>query len=659
MSELLEGLNDAQREIVLHDKGPCVAAAVAGAGKTHAVVRRIAYLVKHRGVNPRRILAITYTKAGAMEMNARLQRMAIDAEVRTFHSLAYGFCRQHVPGYDTDTLDTGHRFARLIKHAISYQELKLENYGLDVSDLQLSIEVLKENLVSSKEAEERQPGSHTAAVYDKTDELHDRLADGKHVAGLTGPFFSFADLMFEMGTLLRDNAQLRATWQKKWDYVIQDEAQDQSVAQFVIGGALAMGHRNYMLVGDAAQCIYSFRGAAPHMLKEFTEDWDARVILMNENYRSTAPIIEAANKALDHVPPIDKFEGQEVVQARLDGPSKPWAIRPYATLYDEAEGVVNDIAARIKAGTRPRDIAVLYRINVQGAALEDALCRVKVPYRISGVVNLYDRAEVKSLISYLRLIVGAGTSEDLVAAARRPYRYFSKRLLGGLGNLKYDPNKSFASQLDYLGRRHKLKPNSLVKWEQFYRLLDEWREFFDEDLEADASELLDRVLEDTNYIPALRKAEGELSAVNTKEVNIARFVSLSECFSVIELLDYVEKMRKHIKLTRAAYSKVRNCVHLSSIHQSKGLEWPVVYIIGCNEGLLPFKGNEIREESRLFYVATTRARDELIYTCASASGVDRFGREAERSRFLPRREVPCDPDDLDFGAELDFGRSLM
>lgn len=945
MSELLEGLNAAQKQIVLHDKGPCVAAAVAGAGKTHAVVHRIAYLVKHRGVDPRRILAITYTKAGATEMNTRLTRMGVAAEVRTFHSLAYSFCNQHV--YDpTEKLDTGYMFTRLIKCAMSYKELKLENYGLDVSDLQLAIEMLKENLVSSAEALKKFPGDHLAAVYDKTDELHDRLSDGEHVAGLTAPFHTFADLMFNMGTMIVREDSLRAVWQKKWDYVIQDEAQDQSVAQFVIGAALAMKHRNYMLVGDAAQChppgvmveveegksvpietlaedattirswnrnaqkmvsgrkfevgvrpyagelvtmhvdrvdkritlpdgrklpftdrrsvpmtpnhrvlcrwtdrtskvcvtylmyrqqmgfrvgwcqlfsqqgegnrpfhlgqrarlekadrvwilkvhvnrtdasvyesivaakyglptatfepvkgarhltkeaiaqifgsndwtsrglkcldehkrqfdyplypfptggrrgtyfevfaanleptlmsvpwadvrgrdawtpihlverslysgpvyslnvekdhsyaangvvvlncIYSFRGAAPHMLKEFADEWKAKIILMNKNYRSVAPIISAANQALDQVHPDDKFEGQEVEQARENAPGT-WTIKPYNTLYDEAEGVVKAIADLIhEKKVRPRDIAVLYRINVQGAALEDALCRVKVPYRIAGAVNLYDRSEVKSLLSYLRLVVGEGTNEDLVAAARRPYRYFSKRLLAGLGNLKYDPRQTFSSQLEYLGRRHRLKPNSLEKWEEFYTQLDEWREFFDEDTDADASELLDTILEGTGYIKALQKAEGELSAINTKEVNIARFKNLSELFSVTELLDYVEKMRVHIQDTRAAYAKVRNCVQLMTIHKSKGLEWPCVFVIGCNEGLLPFKG-EVREEARLFYVATTRARDQLIYTCASSSGVDLHGRKAQRSRFLPEKEY----DRVGTTVDLDFGRSLM
>jgi len=664
-NDLLEGLNGAQRRIVLHDQGPVLAAAVAGAGKTHAVVHRIAYLVQERCVDPRRILAITFTKAGADEMNKRLLKMGVKgAEVRTFHSLAYGFCTKHFPEHFGTELDVeGYRFTRMVKHALSYRELDLERFNPDPSDIQLVIETFKENLVSSNEALDTMDYHGMvipAQVYDRTEDYYEHLLEGRHLAGLTAPFFTFADLMYCMGTQLHTNGVLRAQWQKKWDYVIQDEAQDQSRAQFVIGAALASVHENYMVVGDPSQCVYSWRGAAPHMLKTFADDWHADVILMNLNYRSGENIIAAANHALAHVDELDKFEGQRVEQARECAPGVV-VTREYPTMHAEADEVVADIAARIKAGTRPRDICVLYRLNVQGAALEDSLCRVKVPYRITGAVNLYDRAEIKCLLSYLRLVIGAGTSDDLVVAARRPYRYFSKRLLSRLGNFKYNPGLSFSDQLWDVGEDMGLKPGSLDKWHTFISNLDEWREFFDEDIEADACELLGRIIKDTDYIKALEKSEGALSVANTREINITRFSNLAECFSVIGLLAYVKEMRKHIKDTRKSYSKVYNAVQLSTIHKAKGLEWPIVYVIGCNNGLLPFSRGNGREEARLFYVATTRARDELVYTYAEFG---MYNKEVERSRFLPP-----DPREPAFGESgwdtygdpdpLDFGRSLM
>lgn len=356
--KLLDGLNPEQEAAVLFGEGPILVAAVAGAGKTRALVHRVAHLVSQRKINPARILAVTFSKAGADEMNDRLEKMIPESKARigTFHSVALEICKSEIPGY-LGEVDGKDRYRYCVKDAAGYRELKWKS--CDINMTRDFIGFCKSNMARpfSEEAmtiaRERYYYQHGPAKADpkRLNEVYERAEEIRRDRQL----ITFDDMMIDAAELLRDNESARKRWAQHWDYVLQDEAQDQNKVQLVLGELLARDHRNYLLVGDPAQAIYAWRGAMPSMLLSFESRWNAKVVKMGRNYRCGQLIIDTANKVLDAMDPSTRLDMHMICEKSTQGEV---LCRQYENLDEEAEGIAGEIAQLLEDGTEPRDCAL-------------------------------------------------------------------------------------------------------------------------------------------------------------------------------------------------------------------------------------------------------------------------------------------------------------
>lgn len=341
---LLDGLNPEQRAVVEHDKGPLLVGAVAGAGKTHALIRRVGYLVAVRGVHPARILAVTFSKKGADEMQERLDALIgqSDARIGTFHSLAYEILRTERPEYREWKVDDRNRYRICLKDATGYKEMDWKKADVTVLESFVSLckcDMARPDSATAKEIAqriyERQPKAATTPHLML--EAYSRAEEIRRERQLLG----FDDMLVEGVELLRDNDDIRHRWASKYEYVLQDEAQDQNLCQLLMGELLAQDHRNYMLVGDPAQTVYTWRGARPEKLLGFEKNWGARLITMNRNYRCGIDIIAAANLALKAMDPATRLD-MEMICERTDSPGTVVATE-YGDLDEEGIYIADQI----------------------------------------------------------------------------------------------------------------------------------------------------------------------------------------------------------------------------------------------------------------------------------------------------------------------------
>lgn len=643
MDQLLAGLNPEQREAVLHDDGPAAFVAVAGAGKTRVLVHRVARLVKVRGVNPSRVLAVTFSRKGADEMNERLKQLIgdTDARVGTFHSVALEIHRMERLGCSGEwdwKIDDRDRYRVIIKEVVGYREMNWK---------QADVTFLQDYIGKCKNAMAR-PGSDDAlaiaeALYRANPspkanprllmEAYYRCEEIREERRLIG----FDDMIFDVAEALSHDEGMRTRHAARWDYVLQDEAQDQNLGQLVMGELLARDHRNYVLVGDPAQTIYTWRGARPEKLLSFEERWTANVIKMGRNYRCGQSIIDAANRVLESMDPSTRLPLSMICEKGTEG-----TVTSTEFMTIEAEG--ESVAARIKelitdSGYQPRDCAILYRTNAMSRSPEEALIGERIPYRILGGTSFYERREVKNLLAYLRLADGFGSFSNWMDSMERcintPFRYLGRRYVERVSEVaraharRAKQTGEPFSWLDVVhdtNEQEGVRSNQRRNAEQWANMIEDLRAIIKtakaegaSEAEKDAAKpqfVLDRIVTETAYTEFLRKDEGEESTENSRVSNVREMVRAAGRFPTVrELLDYVEKTIKASR--RSKKNKDPNKVTMCSIHRSKGLEWPVVFLIGCAENILPHaRAEDPEEETRLFYVATTRAKEELHYSYA-------------------------------------------
>jgi len=651
---LLSGLNPEQEAAVVFGGGPILVAAVAGAGKTRALVHRVAYLVSERKVNPTRILAVTFSKAGADEMNDRLEKMlpGSGARIGTFHSVAYELLRAEVPGLNEWTVDDKDRFRYCVKDAAGFRELKVQ----DRFDLNLTCDFIgfcKAHMARPHSdeamsiARERYYYKHGPKcdpymmnrIYERADEIRrDRQ------------LLTFDDMMLDAAELLATNEGVRQRWARRWDWVLQDEAQDQNKVQLVMGELLAKDHRNYLLVGDPAQAIYAWRGAMPSMLLSFEERWGANVVKMARNYRCGRAIIDTANRVLDAMNPATRLDMHMICEKGTEGQV---VCRQYQNLDDEAEAIAQDIAALIEDGTAPKEIAILYRTNAQSRAPEEALIGRRIPYMVVGGTNFYNRKEVKDLLAYLRIAEGRGSLDDVRRCINAPFRYLGKAFVEKVTEVA----KKARAQAKKSGKR--------IHWPSVAReacdqgrvqhrqreSADEWADLLTSAMEhikaqgeaERGSEQWDagkpvNILEDivlaTRYTDWLVRDEGEETTENSRVSNVRELIRAARRFPTVkELLDFIDDLTEASK--RAQKGNKPNKVILTTLHRSKGLEWGNVFITGANEYVLPHaRSEDIDEERRLFYVGVTRAKERLTISCVAEIAVGDKVRPANPSPFI-------------------------
>lgn len=658
MESLLEGLNPEQRDVVLHDKGALLVVAVAGAGKTTALTKRIAYLVSQRDVPGESILAVTFSAKAAAEMNDRLEKLipGSAARVGTFHSLAMQIARLEKI-HENFQLDSSDKYRYVVKDALGYRGMKWD--GADLTVVLNYITLCKANcaLPSTQAAAEiakqlydEQPSMQRtprllAEAYERAEQLR-----------IERRMITFDDLLLDVWRLFREDADAALRWASRWQYVLQDEAQDENRVQREIIENLVSKHGNYMVVGDLAQGIYAFRGSSPQGMVEFEKKWNAKVIRMERNYRCADVVVSAANKVLDHMgKDIDlgaRIRGERGVVGEL-------RVTAHESSDEEAEDIAEEIANAVNRNEADwGDHAILVRVNSQTRSLEEQLLANRVPYIVLGGTNFYERKEVKDLLGYLRVAEGRGTFEDVRRCINTPFRFLGKAFLEQIEDRVRDTSAALPAEdwvrivestIDGAGLQQRQRV-SAQQWcslvQSIARRIEENKSEEKDDNEItvlDGPEyshrphrLLDQIIDDTGYVKWLNREEGSESTENNRVSNIRELVRAATKFSrVSTLLDYIDETIAAAK--RQGKESVGDRVVVMSIHKSKGLEFSRVYVVGAAEKILPHgRAKDIDEERRLAYVAFTRAKNllRITYPTSSAYGTLAPSRFLEEANLL-------------------------
>lgn len=655
---LLDGLNPEQTQVVLHHEGPIQVKAGAGSGKTHALVHRIAYLIAGHGESPREICAVTFSKKAADEMNARLRKLGITtARVGTWHSLAYQILREERPELANWEVDGRDRFRGIVKKVLGFRAMKWET--ADLTGVCSYIGLCSANLA--------EPGTDKAMEI--AQEIWEANPCGQTNPRLLAEAYRRAMVEAEAAQLLTFDAMLvwawralqneesRARWSQRFRFVLQDEAQDCNLAQAELAAILASGTGHYMIVGDPAQSIYGFRGACPERFMDFPKDYPGAVVVaMNRNYRSGAEIIAAANLSAEAM-----AEGTTlgVDMAAERGTAGTVEVAQYHAADEEGEAVIAKLRAAHEDGTAWGDMAVLYRTNAQSRGVEEACLTARIPYVVIGGTNFYDRREVKDLLAYLRVAAGRGGFDAIKRSINAPFRYLGKAFQDQVRGSFVEGDDALEVVRD-VAERAGIWAKQRTAVEEWAGLIDSLRRSMAIVAERQASldaghvepvdtgkaqtadearahmpaALLEMVVAETDYLRYLTHDEGAETTENNRVSNVRELVRAAERFQTVgELLDYVDQTIEDAK--KAKQGEKGDRVTLCSLHRSKGLEWPVVAVIGCNEKILPHgRATDVEEERRLFYVGATRARDTLHLSCVTVAAFGAKVIDLEPSRFL-------------------------
>ncbi|MCX8007389.1 MAG: UvrD-helicase domain-containing protein [Coriobacteriia bacterium] len=640
MDALLDPLNPAQRDAVTTTEGPLLVLAGAGSGKTRVLTHRIAYLIAERGVSPAEILAITFTNKAAQEMRERLARLVGSAArvmwVMTFHAFCVRLLRaeahriglsQQFSIYDED--DSRRLLAAVI------EELKVDAKRYPVKMLAAKISEFKNELVLPDEAADRAIGPHGKLVAEVYARYQERLAHAQAM--------DFDDLLVNAWLVLSQHDDVLSHYQRRFRYVLVDEYQDTNHAQYEIVNLLAARHRNLMVVGDDDQSIYSWRGADIRNILDFEEDYpDATVIRLEQNYRSTQTILAAANAVVANN--LGR-KPKTLWTANVGGE----AIVRYvaADERDEARFVAEEIERLVVAESRRyTEFAVFYRTNAQSRVLEDLLLRVGVPYRIVGGTRFFDRAEIRDVMAWLKAAVNPADVQSY------------KRLMGAWPGVGRATIEAVEARSIKTGRPIAEALREAVELEivggAALRSLAELAKVLDDVALAAKAEgpLRERV----ESIVASAGILSRLKAETTEEAR-GRAENVAEFFGVVEEYDAVhddpEAKTLEAFLEWAALrtdldqlDDADDAVTLMTLHTAKGLEFPVVFLVGLEDGIFPHANSmddpqRLEEERRLMYVGVTRAMERLYITHAHSRSL--FGSEKRNppSRFVDEIPEEC------------------
>lgn len=603
-----EGLNEAQATAVVAEDGPVLILAGAGSGKTKTLTHRIAHLVGEKGIWPNQILAVTFTNKAAKEMRERLAHLLGEPNTRgfmpwmgTFHGICVRLLRQdggligiqaNFVIYDEDDRQG------LIKQAMKDQGVTDAKIKPRVVSGMIS--TAKNEMVGPEEFEQTANYPFQQSVA-KIYKAYERLR--KEAGAL-----DFDDLLLETVRLFKENDEARRKWQRQFVHIMIDEYQDTNAAQYSIVKSLVGPERNICVVGDDWQSIYSWRGADFTNILNFERDFPgALVIKLEQNYRSTGAILEAAHNVISkNVQRTDKKLWTDM------GPGSPVQVHE---LYDEAEEarlVSSRISSQVMiAARKPSDFAVLYRTNAQSYTMERALLQARVPYQIVGGVRFYDRKEIKDIISYLRLIYQPNDRMSFSRIANVPTRSIGPSSLERFMNWQTGSGLDIIEALVRVHEIDGLTPRAKNSFAKLGELLDSFR-----GLDQEPGAIIEQLLERSGYLAYLRDGSPQ---AEDREENVSSLVSDSKTFAALpEFLEEVALM------TSADENKGEPSVTLMTLHAAKGLEFPVVFMVGMEEGIFPHSRvyesgpSELEEERRLCYVGMTRAREELHLSYAAS-----------------------------------------
>ncbi|MCX2717859.1 UvrD-helicase domain-containing protein [Helicobacter sp. MIT 21-1697] len=612
LEQAIISLNEAQKQAVKHIDGAMLILAGAGSGKTKTITTRLAYLIDEVGIPPSATLTLTFTNKAAQEMRARALALLHNTYespplLCTFHRFGLIFLRLHIAKLGRKAnfvvLDADDKRA-LLKSLCKIRP---------ISQLDYYISNMKNAFLSPKEAQ--------AYAHSEEYKLMNRIYGEYEDYLLNKNLLDFDDLLYLTYAILLQDEDIAMQMSEQYQYIMVDEYQDTNEIQYKILKRLCFSHKNLCVVGDDDQSIYGWRGADVNNILRFPNEFDeVKVVKLEENYRSSEQILNAANALISH---NSKRLGKNLKS--MKGAGADVRVIENENESTEAAFLAKDIATLFSEGVSPSEIAVLFRVNALSRSVEEGFNRAKIPYKLVGAVRFYERAEIKDLLCYLRLIVNPNDDYSFLRIINRPRRGIGKVTQLKLEQLAQDLDISCLSSIiqypqqsqEALGEK---AYNALLELAQN---IERWRGY------TDLADVIEDMQEHIVF------TFSRLDEVDRKG-NIEEFYGMFRDYAIVNPSNQVEDFLNDIALASPTDEPIGECVSCMSIHMAKGLEFKYVYVIGFEEGFFPLWNDEdeIQEERRLGYVAITRAKDFLTL-CSAKSRLHRGKREwLEQSRFL-------------------------
>ena len=622
---IYDTLNPEQQKAVLHDEGPLLILAGAGSGKTRVLTHRIAYLIDERGVNPWNILAITFTNKAAREMRERVDNLvgygSENIWVSTFHSTCVRILRRFIEslGYDRNfTIYDAEDQKTLIREVCKY--LNIDTKDTKERSFLSAISSAKDELIGPEEYMARAAGDYGRERYARVYQEYQKRLKANNA-------LDFDDLIFKTVELFSTNPETLLYYQKRFRYIMVDEYQDTNTAQFRLISLLADARdedgrpvHNLCVVGDDDQSIYRFRGANIYNILNFEKEYpDTEVIRLEQNYRSTQSILDAANEVIRN-----NLGRKEKSLWTKNAKGAPVRLIQYETDYEEALGIVSEIEEEVREGKASyHDFALLYRTNAQSRVLEEKMIVKGIPYKVIGSINFYQRREIKDLLSYLKTIDNGLDNLSVKRIINVPRRGIGLTTLDRIDSYADRHGISFyqallrARDIPGIGR-------SVQKVESFAALIESLKSRLSSPGYS-LKDLVDEILTSTGYLEDLKAEEGEDAADRIGNINelINKISDYEEsCEEEPTLSGFLEEVALVADIDNLEEDS--DYVVLMTLHSAKGLEFPYVYLCGMEEGIFPSylsisaqdPETEIEEERRLCYVGITRAMKRLTLTAA-------------------------------------------
>ncbi len=602
--DILENLNEQQKKAVTATNGPILTLAGPGSGKTRVLTQRIAYLIQEAGVPPWHILAVTFTNKAAREMRFRIESL-LDGRPQgltmgTFHATCARILRRETDNltyYDRDFVifDTTDQ-RQVVKQALN--DLNLDDKKFPPNKMLNGIGNAKNELIT--------PEIYQATTY--IAEINKRVYSRYQEILRANNAMDFDDLLMNTVLLFEERPDILQKYRDRYQHILVDEFQDTNTTQYELLHRLADGHKNIFVVGDSDQSIYRWRGADYRNINRFREDYpEAQTILLEQNYRSTQLILDAAKSIIEH----NKNRVHKELFTKRKGGDKI-VIREAYNDQEEADSVVSTIQNLMLQGFSPGDFAVMYRTNAQSRSIEEAFVGAHIPYRLVGATKFYQRREIKDIIAYLRLIHNNADSVSFDRILNTPPRSIGKKTREDLLAWAVKNGWQPAEAVIYLTLdpdiQHPFNGRAFNALSQFGSMLEAWINLRDQ---ISVAELMDLILEQTEFRTYVDDGteEGQDRWANIMELyNVAAAdpsMGLSEFLEQVALVSEADNAEEHPRATT-----------LLTLHAAKGLEYPVVFIVGLEDGMLPHSrslddSESLAEERRLLYVGITRAKDQV------------------------------------------------
>lgn len=636
MNNMLDKLNERQKEAVLATEGPVLVLAGAGSGKTTVLVNRIAYMISEKHIRPWNILAITFTNKAAREMKDRIERLlgdtAKDMWIGTFHSVCVRILRSCIDllGYSRDfviydTADT----KTVMKECL--RELNIDEKSFPVRNVLSIISNAKNDLMDAATFENVYKSDYRMSIIAKIYYRYQTKLRKNNAV-------DFDDIILNTVKILSENPDVLSKYQDKFRYILVDEYQDTNNSQYLLINLLAQANRNLCVVGDDDQSIYKFRGANIGNILNFEDDYsDVQKITLDQNYRSTQNILDAANSVISN----NKGRmGKSLWTSNGDG-NKVF-VYTGTNEYDEARYIARQIKKHFDEQGSFSDCAILYRTNAQSRVIEEMLMRESVPYKVLSGLRFYDRKEIKDIIAYLRVVYNPNDDVSLARIINEPKRKIGNATLEKARNIAREKETSLYDVISHADDYPEFK-TAIKKLLSFSEIIQSLIKLKDT---VTIEDLTGRILNDTGYMPALVMEDTTES--KTRIENLGEFISvITEFEKNEETGNTLGEFLENISLVSDidGYDENEDSAVLMTIHSAKGLEFPIVFLSGLEEGLFPGmrsmeSDDDIEEERRLCYVAITRAKEQLYITKTISRTIHGKTMPTTASRFF--KEIPVE-----------------